>query len=278
MRSLDWSYCDRARTLGSLTDLELNSLVIVQRTAPTNLGIVDEQIFSATVAGDKAKTLIAVEPFDGSLCHAINFLMLADLEEHTAASLPDAGLTLVRTGGSGVALLAAPLASQGSSASSAASARRAASVSAEPHDPHSVITGGHVCQPGRLGQRAELTEPGVTPVPPMHRRATAALCRVIAQRLPTVPPVLVGVRKPGEARPGGEGVVMWEDEPMTDRPTCRRCGHLRVCHRRGRCEYVQRLGWVPSHNTFTTEVPANARDGRNRSKRRSEWEDGCHER
>jgi hypothetical protein len=46
--------------------------------------------------------------------------MLADLEEHTAASLPDAGLTLVRTVGSGVALLAAPLASQGSSASSAA--------------------------------------------------------------------------------------------------------------------------------------------------------------
>lgn len=101
----------------------------------------------------------------------------------------------------------------------------------------------------------ELTEPGVTPVPPMHRRATAALCRVIAQRLPTVPPVLVGVRKPGEARHGGEGAVMWEDEPMTDRPTCRRCGHLRVCHRRGRCEYVQRSGWVPSHNTFTTEVP-----------------------
>jgi hypothetical protein len=89
MRSLDWSYCFRARTLGSLTDLELNSLVIVQRTALTNLGFVEEQIFSATVGGDKAKALIAGEPFDGSLCHALNFLMLADLEEHTAASLPD---------------------------------------------------------------------------------------------------------------------------------------------------------------------------------------------
>ena len=76
MRSLDWSYCDRARTLGSLTDLELNPLVIVQRIAPTNLGMVDEQIFSATVDSDKAIALIAVEPFDGSLCHAINFLML----------------------------------------------------------------------------------------------------------------------------------------------------------------------------------------------------------
>jgi len=99
MRSLDWSYCERARTLGSLTDLKLNSLVIVQRIAPTNLGMVDEQIFSATVLGDKAKALIAVEPFDGSLSHALDFLMLADLEEHTAASLPDAGLTLVRTVG-----------------------------------------------------------------------------------------------------------------------------------------------------------------------------------
>ena len=70
MRSLDWSYCERPRTLGSLTDLELNSLVIVQRIAPTNLGMVDEQIFSsATVDSDKAKALIAVEPFDGSLCH-----------------------------------------------------------------------------------------------------------------------------------------------------------------------------------------------------------------
>jgi hypothetical protein len=117
MRSLDWSYCDRPRTLGSLTDLELNPLVIVQRIAPTNLGMVEEQIFSATVGGDKAIALTAVEPFDGSLCHALNFLMLADLEEHTAASLPDAGLTLVRTAGSGVVLLAAPLAPQGSSAS-----------------------------------------------------------------------------------------------------------------------------------------------------------------
>jgi hypothetical protein len=120
MRLLDWSYCDRARPLGSLTDLELNPLLIIQRIAPTNLGMVEEQIFSATVGGDKAKALIVVEHFDGSLCHALNFLMLADLEEHTAASLPDAGLTLVRTVGSGVALFAAPLVSQGSSASSAA--------------------------------------------------------------------------------------------------------------------------------------------------------------
>jgi hypothetical protein len=244
-----------------LTDLELNPLVIVQRRDPTNLGMVDEQIFSATVGGDKAKAPIVVEHFDGSLCHALNFRMLADLEGHTAASLPDAGLTLVRTVGSGVVLLAAPLASQGSSASSAAygvtSPRPARRPGRIAHGRNRFcVSATYSKAPGfcTVGQNLRCPT-GVTPVPPMHRRATAALCRVIAQRPPTVPPVLVGVRKPGEARPGGEGAVMWEDEPMTDRPTCRRCGHLRVCHRRGRCEYVQRSGWVPSHNTFTTEVP-----------------------
>jgi hypothetical protein len=78
--SLDRSYCDRARTLRSLSDLELDSLVIFQRTAPTNLGIVHEEIFCATIGSDKAKALIAVEPFDGSLCHTRNFLMRADAE------------------------------------------------------------------------------------------------------------------------------------------------------------------------------------------------------
>jgi hypothetical protein len=29
----------------------------------------DEQIFSTAVGSDKAKALIAVEPFNGSLCH-----------------------------------------------------------------------------------------------------------------------------------------------------------------------------------------------------------------
>jgi hypothetical protein len=149
VRSLDWSYCDRARTLGSLTDLELNSLVIVQRIAPTNLGMVEEQIFSATVGGDKAKALIAVEPFDGSLCHALNFLMLADLEEHTAVSLLDAGLTLVRTVGSGVALLAAPLASQGSSASSAQSAAASWAAWANRVRAHQVSRFSHLPQSGR---------------------------------------------------------------------------------------------------------------------------------
>jgi hypothetical protein len=97
--SLDRSYCDRARTLRSLSDLELDSLVIFQRTAPTNLGIVDEEIFCATIGSDKAKALIAVEPFDGSLCHTRNFLMRADAEKHPAVSLYVAGKAYSCSGG-----------------------------------------------------------------------------------------------------------------------------------------------------------------------------------
>jgi hypothetical protein len=90
-RSLDRGYGDRARTLGSLSDLELDSLVIFQRTAPTNLGIVEEQIFCATIGSDKAKALIAVEPFDGSLCHSRDFLMRGGCRKHPVASLHVAG-------------------------------------------------------------------------------------------------------------------------------------------------------------------------------------------
>ena len=70
-RSLDRGDSDRLRTFGSLFDLELDALIILERTAsaPTDLGVVDEHIFSTAVGSDKAKTLIVVEPFDGSLRH-----------------------------------------------------------------------------------------------------------------------------------------------------------------------------------------------------------------
>jgi hypothetical protein len=70
-RSLDRGDSDRLRTFASLFDLELDTLVLLERTmsAPTDLGVVDEQIFSTAIGSDKAKALIAVEPFDGSLCH-----------------------------------------------------------------------------------------------------------------------------------------------------------------------------------------------------------------
>jgi len=68
---LDRGDSHRLRTFGSLFDLELDALIILERTmsAPTDLGVVDEQIFSTAVGSDKAKALIAVEPFDGSLWH-----------------------------------------------------------------------------------------------------------------------------------------------------------------------------------------------------------------
>ena len=81
-RSLDRGDSHRLRTFGSLFDLELDALIILERTmsAPTDLGVMDEQIFSTAVGSDKAKALIAVEPFDGSLCHISKPSHRADVE------------------------------------------------------------------------------------------------------------------------------------------------------------------------------------------------------
>ena len=49
-------------------------------SAATDLGVVDEQIFSTAVGSDKAKALITVEPFDGSLCHISELSHRADVE------------------------------------------------------------------------------------------------------------------------------------------------------------------------------------------------------
>jgi hypothetical protein len=70
-RSLDRGDSDRLRTFAPLFDLELDALVFLERTmsGPTDLGVMDEQIFSTAVGSDKAKALIAVEPFNSSLCH-----------------------------------------------------------------------------------------------------------------------------------------------------------------------------------------------------------------
>jgi hypothetical protein len=69
--SLDRGDSDRLRAFGCLFNLELDPLIILEGTisTPTDFGGVDEQIFSTVVGSDKAKALIAVEPFDGSLCH-----------------------------------------------------------------------------------------------------------------------------------------------------------------------------------------------------------------
>lgn len=75
---LDGGNSDRLRAFGSLFDLESDALIFLQGTksAPANRGVVDKHICPATVGRDKAKALVAVEPFDGSLCHIPYFLIL----------------------------------------------------------------------------------------------------------------------------------------------------------------------------------------------------------
>ena len=52
---------------------ELDALVLLERavTAPLALGVVDEEVLSAVVGGDEAKTLVAVEPFHSALWHLL---------------------------------------------------------------------------------------------------------------------------------------------------------------------------------------------------------------
>ena len=79
--ALDRGDFDRLRTFGSPSNLESDSLIFLQPTnsAPTNRRVVDEHICSAAVGRDKAKALLAVEPFDGSFCHISSLSDPADL-------------------------------------------------------------------------------------------------------------------------------------------------------------------------------------------------------
>ncbi len=67
---------DRADVLGlralrTLGDVELDSLVLVERTVAVgrDRGEVDEDVSAATVLGDEAKALLTVEPFHCALRH-----------------------------------------------------------------------------------------------------------------------------------------------------------------------------------------------------------------
>jgi hypothetical protein len=75
--SLESGHSHRLRTLRSLGDLELDSLILLKgtKTASLDLRMVDEYIFRAAVRGDKSEALLAVEPFHSSLCHT-NFFSL----------------------------------------------------------------------------------------------------------------------------------------------------------------------------------------------------------
>ena len=68
------SYC--LGSFGSLLNLELNTLVFLERTmaASLDLGVVDEEVLRAVVRGDEAEALLTVEPFHSSLCHLLTSL------------------------------------------------------------------------------------------------------------------------------------------------------------------------------------------------------------
>ena len=69
------SYC--LGSFGSLLNLELNTLVFLERTmaASLDLGVVDEEVLRAVVRGDEAEALVTVEPFHSSLCHLLTSLI-----------------------------------------------------------------------------------------------------------------------------------------------------------------------------------------------------------
>ncbi len=64
--------------LGAFADLELNWLVLFERTEAVglNLGVVDEKISGSVVRGDETKALFAVEPLHSSLCHIYTFFLM----------------------------------------------------------------------------------------------------------------------------------------------------------------------------------------------------------
>src|SRR5690606_6628909 len=68
----DDPYLIRLGTLGALSDLELDPLVLLQRpvTGRVDRGEVNEDVRSPTVHRDEAETLLRVEPLDRALRHS----------------------------------------------------------------------------------------------------------------------------------------------------------------------------------------------------------------
>src|ERR1700752_3872165 len=74
---LDRGHADGLGTFGSLLDLELDTLVFLERpkAAAADLGEVDEDILRPIVGSDKSEALFTVEPFHSSLCHLLTSLI-----------------------------------------------------------------------------------------------------------------------------------------------------------------------------------------------------------
>ena len=79
----------RLGTLGTLSYLELNTLVLLERleAAALDFRVVNEQILIATVGSDEAEALFAVEPFHSSLCHLSFFFHSVGCPKASSASL-----------------------------------------------------------------------------------------------------------------------------------------------------------------------------------------------
>src|SRR5690606_23306402 len=71
-RSGDHAYPFGLRALLALRDVELHPLAVIQSLVSIHLNgcEVNEHVRSA-VHGDEAVALLTVEPFDGTLCHAV---------------------------------------------------------------------------------------------------------------------------------------------------------------------------------------------------------------
>lgn len=87
----------RLHALGALHDLELHTLILVQRPETREVDglVVDEDILTlAVVDSDEPETLIGVEPFDGPQSHVV---LLRKLTHRTLRWIP--GITLPQIGG-----------------------------------------------------------------------------------------------------------------------------------------------------------------------------------
>jgi len=84
---LNRGHADGLRTFGSLLDLELDTLVFLERpkAAAADLGEVDEDILRPIVRSDKTEALVTVEPLHSSLRHLLSSLVQSGCTKHPRA-------------------------------------------------------------------------------------------------------------------------------------------------------------------------------------------------
>src|ERR1700754_1841476 len=85
---LNRGHADGLEAFGSLLDLELDTLVFLERpkAAAADLGEVDEDILGPIVRSDKTEALVTVEPLHSSLHHYLLLSFRADVQKIRAHS------------------------------------------------------------------------------------------------------------------------------------------------------------------------------------------------